>query len=332
MSTLNPTRRAALLTAAIVMAACSSEADDAASASASATTSSTVSGTATTVSTVAGTATTDVTTEPPDVDPVDLGRLVVLGEEFLLADVLALGGRPIASTATLEGEFSGIRRETGGIQPLSSTEANFELLASLEPDLILVTSGVIDLVGVELFEGIAPTTVIDSSDWRVQVEELGAAMGVPERADELLARYDNAVAAAEVDVPADVEITLATVYTGPSLAVWADGPVNIPQTLLDLGITLSPGGGELDGERNGRAFISNELIPLLDGDLLILAQSSGVEGEDASVAEIASEPLWQTLPAVQNDAVLTIDRLGYPGVEGRIRLIEDVVAAIDAGS
>lgn len=273
---------------------------------------------------------TATTTEPPADEaidsPVDLGRVVVIGEEFLLADFLALGGQAVASTATLGDRFVGIERDTTGIDPLSSIDANFELLASYQPDLIITTSGVVDLVGTSELEAIAETAIIDNSDWRQQVQELATAMGVPARADQLLAQYDEAVVAA--DIPDGLEMSAATVYSGENVAAWVDGPVNIPQVLLDLGISLSPGGGELDGESNGRVFISSELIPVLDGEVLILAQTSGVDGEEESLTSVSAQPLWQQLPAVSAGNVITIDRLGYPGVEGRIRIINDVLAEL----
>lgn len=263
-----------------------------------------------------------------DDGPLDLGRVVVIGEEFLLADVLALGGQPVAATATLEDRFVGIERDTSAIEPFSPIEPNFERLAAFQPDLIITTTGVASFVGEEIFEEIAETAIVDNSDWRAQVTQLGEAMGVPERAEALLASYDDAVAAASGQIPTDLRVTVATVYVGPSVAAWTDGPVNIPAVLLDLGITLTPGAGELDGESNGRVYLSEELITELDGDLLVLAQTAGVEGEDAALAEVAEGELWQGLPAVAADNTLTVDRLGYPGVEGRIRLIDDVLAAL----
>lgn len=269
------------------------------------------------------------TDEPAVDEPAEAPRLVVLGEDFVLADVLALGGQPVAATATLDDEFSGIERDTSMITPLSSTEANLELLASLEPDQILTTSFVVDQIDLDVLEAIAPTTVIGAEgDWRSQVREIAIALGNEDAGETLLARYETAVADAQQFLSADLVVTIATVYPGPSLAVWTDGPTNIPQTVLDLGATLSPGAGAYPDERNGRSFLSNELIGDLRAPVLILSQSSAVEGEDDAVAELTNDSLWATLPAVIDGAVITVDRLGYPGVEGRIRLIEDLVAGL----
>ena len=43
------------------------------------------------------------------------------------------------------------------------------------------------------------------------------------------------------------------------------------------------------------------------------------------LAEMEEDPLWQQLPAVESGNVHTVDRLGYPGIAGRIRLVGDLV-------
>ncbi|MEM8905333.1 MAG: hypothetical protein AAGF02_16650, partial [Actinomycetota bacterium] len=143
-----------------------------------------------------------------------------------------------------------------------------------------------------------------------------------------LARYDAAVEAGRAALPDRLVASLATVYPGPSLAVWVDGPTNIPQTVLDLGIELEPGPGRFDDERQGRVFLSGELVGELSAPLLILSQTSAVEGEDAALAELSADALWQGLPAVETGNVVTVDRLGHPGVEGRIALIDELVGAL----
>lgn len=256
-------------------------------------------------------------------------RVVVLGEDFVLADVLAMGVTPIAATATLNDTFAGIERDTTGIEPLSSTSPNLERLKSLGADLIIAAGFVADFLGEDVLNEIAPTAVLTAGDWRAALEDLGEALGAQQRAAELLAEYDGAVEEARAQIPSDLQATVATVYPGPTLAVWVDGPSNIPQTLIDLGITLQPGPGTFPDERFGRAYISSELIPSLSAPLLVLSQSDSVAGEMDALAEIQSSLIWQELPAVQRGASIVLDRLGYAGVEGRMRIIRDFVSALN---
>ncbi|WCO68792.1 ABC transporter substrate-binding protein [Iamia majanohamensis] len=251
----------------------------------------------------------------------ELGRVVVLGEDFLLADVLALGVQPVAATSTLGDTFSGIERDTSGIEPLDQLQLNAEQLAALRPDTLIVGQYVVDEVGIELLESVADTIVVpNDSDWRAAFTTLAEEVGATEAAEGLLADYDEAVARADEALPDDVSVSMPTVYSGENLAVWTDGPVNIPSTFLDAGVTLDPGAGELDGEQGGRVYISLERIGELDGDVIVMLQTEGVEGEDAALDAVQGNELWQTLPAVREDRVVVIDRLGYAGVEGRIRL------------
>lgn len=82
------------------------------------------------------------------------------------------------------------------------------------------------------------------------------------------------------------------------------------------------------GPTDGRAYISDEQIGLLDAPTLILMQTEYVEGEDEAIAAMEANPLWAELPAVQSGEVITVDRLGYPGISGRIRLVDVLVDAL----
>lgn len=260
---------------------------------------------------------------------LSLGRVVVLGEEFVLADVLAMGVTPIAATATLNDRFTGIDRDTSMIQPLPATEANFELLASLNPDLIIITQNLANYVNIDLLEGIASTKILTSDDWRQQVIELGQILDTPQRADDLLSEYDSVIAESKINITEEIQISLATIYPGMTIAAWVSGPSNIPQTLLDLGVTLYPNENTYPNARYGRSYLSVEQLSDFSSPVIVLSQSTDVEGEDQSLIDIEKNSLWKNLPAVKSGKVLTIDRLGYPGVEGRIRLIRDFLAGLN---
>ncbi|MAT01943.1 MAG: hypothetical protein CL421_02630 [Acidimicrobiaceae bacterium] len=263
----------------------------------------------------------------PD-ETLSLGRIVVLGEEFLLADVLAMGVTPTAATATLDGHFTGIVRDTSMIQPLPSTEANYELLASLDPDLIIITQNLANYINIDLLTEIASTEVLTSDDWRQQVIELGQVLDTPQRAEDLLTEYDSVIAESKIDITEGMEVSLATIYSGITIAAWVSGPSNIPQTLLDLGVTLYPNETTYPNVRYGRTYLSIEQLSDFSSPIIVLSQSTAVEGEDQSLIDIEKNLLWKNLPAVKSGKVLTIDRLGYPGVEGRIRLIKDFLAGL----
>lgn len=264
--------------------------------------------------------------------PTNPQRVVALGEEFLLADLLTLGVSVIASTATVQSAgFAGLDGfDTSAIEVLDGTEPDLERLVALAPDLLITYTYVWEAVGDDVLNGIAPTVVVgDEADWRAGFLALGALLAKEDAAEQALVAYDEAVAGAQGTLaPAGRPVSIATIYPESSLAVWVDGPTNIPQTVLDLGFTLDPGPGDIPDAENGRAFLSIEQLGLLRGEALLMLQSAAVEGEQASFDEVLNRPLWQTLPAVQADQVTILDRLGYPGVAGRQRLVADLTTAL----
>lgn len=274
----------------------------------------------------ATTTTTAATSEDPAVEDQ---RIVALGEEFLLADLLALGVTPVASTATVaEVGFVGLDESaTEGIEPLPSTEPNVERLAALEPDVIVATPFVVDQLGEDLLTGLAELVVVDSEDPREAMRQLGDAFGRTEEADALVTALDDAVAAGRERLPEGLEVSVATVYPGPSLAVWVAGPATVPDLLDELGVTMVPGADDVDAS-DGRAFISNERLDLLAAPTLVLLQSSIVEGEATAFEELSADPRWSALPAVADDRVIELDRLDYPGVVGRTEAVGALVAQL----
>jgi iron complex transport system substrate-binding protein len=261
------------------------------------------------------------------------GRVVALGEEFLLADLLALGIEPVASTATVvDAGFLGVDEfDTSGIEALSGNEPDFERLATFAADTLVTTQFVIDEVGREPLAANGDLVVLpDDADPERRLEILAETFGREREADELLAELDAARERARAAIESNdgsCVVSVATVYPS-QLAVWVAGPINIPQALLDLGCTLVPTPAEVDPAPNGRAYISLEQLGLLDAPTLVVMQSDEVEGETIAYRELTQGSLWQTLPAVEAGRVIEVDRLGYPGVPGQIRLFDDLGAAL----
>ncbi|MEM8706515.1 MAG: ABC transporter substrate-binding protein [Actinomycetota bacterium] len=266
-----------------------------------------------------------------DDSPVDLGRVVALGEDVLLANLLAMGVTPIFSTTNGADGFVGIERDTSGIEFAQSFNINAEELSTLDADLLITGQSFVDLANAgDIIDGLADEVVIlQENGWRESVVELAEALGVPERGAALLATYDAALAEAQGVLDPELVVSVASVYDF-AFAAWVDAPAAVPATLLDLGVTVSPGGGELANESFGRVRpLSDEQLPVLDGDILLLLQNFELESEAEALAAAEEQPLWQSIPAVAAGNVAQLDRIGYQGVEGRIRLIQDIITAIE---
>lgn len=256
----------------------------------------------------------------------DVGNVLALGEEFLLADLLALGITPVASTATVaEAGWQGLDDfDTDGIEVLPNTEANFEQLAKLDVDTVIVLQYVVDQVGMEKLSALGEVIVAPTGTGADELTELGKLVGREDQAAELVDQLEQTQADAKSSAGDDCEVSLATIYSGPAPAAWIAAPNNAAIALLDMGCTLAPSTDDADPDGAGRVYLSMEKLGLLDAPQMVLEQTPTVPGEDEALATIEDDPLWQQLPAVQADDVTTIDRLGYPGVAGLIRLYDEL--------
>lgn len=266
-----------------------------------------------------------------DADAPELGRVVALAEEFVLADLLALGITPVASTATVDAAgFQGLDEfDTSGIEILPQTTLSLEYLASLQPDTIVTLQFWVDQVGADVLEGIAEVIVIpDGLAAAEQIVVLGDLLGRPEHAAATLTELTDAQREATEQVEAGCSVSLATVYPGPTVAAFVDGPWPIPTAIQTVGCEIIPGPDVATPDANGRAWLSEEQLGLLDQAVLVLMQNETVEGEGDALREITSSPLWSTLPAVQADDVMVVDRLGYPGAAGLTRFYEELPSIV----
>lgn len=256
----------------------------------------------------------------------DLGNVLALGEEFLLADLLSLGIKPVASTATeADAGWQGLEGfDTEGIQILPNTEANYEQLAALDVDTLIVLQYVVDQIGMDKLEALGDVIVAPTGTGAEALTELGEQVGREGQAAALVDELDAAAAKASDSAGDDCEVSLATIYSGPTPAAWIAAPNNAAIALIDMGCTLVPSTDDASPYGAGRVYLSLERVGDLSAPVMILEQTDTVPGEEDAIAEIEALPLWQSLPAVKADQVSTIDRLGYPGAAGLIRLYDDL--------
>jgi iron complex transport system substrate-binding protein len=203
--------------------------------------------------------------------------VLALGEEYLLADLLTLGIRPIASTANvvLDEGFAGLGEfDTEGIEALPSNEPNLERLAGYRADVVVANTFVADYLGREVLEGLGGELVVVPDDHAERILALGNTFDRRSEAEAALADLDEAIAAGAATLNAGGRaVSVATVYPGSTVAAWVDGPIDVPATLLAMGFTLRPGATDVEGEEGGRLYLSNEQLDVLDADTLVALQS-----------------------------------------------------------
>ncbi|MDY7102281.1 MAG: ABC transporter substrate-binding protein [Actinomycetota bacterium] len=285
------------------------------------------------VSTTTAAPTTTAETVPEESEPVNVDafeqRVVLFGAEELLADALALGVEPVASSSTLGAEtgegFTGIPDYvTTDVEVLSHPYVNFEQLAALEPDIIVGIAPIIDGHGPELFEEIADTWVVPHDVTpEQQVRLLGEAFGRSERAEELVAELEAAATDA-AGAAGDCDVSIATIYAGPEIAVFVGGSWPIPWAVQTVGCELVPTPAEVSPDDVGRATISLETLGLLSAPDIVLMHIAWGD-EIGALEEVTGTDVWQALPAVQTGNVHLFDRIGFRGIEGRIRALDEMI-------
>ena len=263
----------------------------------------------------------------------DLGRVVVLAEEFMLADVMSLGIEPIASTASVpEVGFQGLDGfDTTGIEILPMTTLNLEQLAALQPDTIVTLQFWIDQIGADQLGGLGDVIAVpDGLTIPERLSFLGERLGRPSQAASVVGDLEEATVAAAAAIPDDCTVSLAAIYPGPSPAAFVAGPWELPTSILAAGCRLDPGPNDAAPDGNGRVYLSLEQLGILDAPTLVLLQSPTVPGEQEALDQIEANPLWATLPAVRDGNVIVFDRLGYPGAAGQIRFLGELADRLEA--
>ena len=165
---------------------------------------------------------------------------------------------------------------------------NFEAIAAAKPDLIIAYS-YLESAEYQTLAAIAPTLVEpeEGTQWPQHTRDVGRALGMPERADELVAEVEGAFRAAQDAHPEFEDTTMAIQFALEPSSYYLLEPTDPRVGLFtSLGFTLPETTGE----------ISQEQVELLDQELLV------VIGRDE--ADYASDQLFQGLDAVREGRVV----------------------------
>lgn len=152
---------------------------------------------------------------------------------------------------------------------LNMLEIEFEKVAALEPDLILAVMSGVTRADYAKLSAIAPTVAqpVDYQDWAVpfrpHTELVGAALGQPRRATELITALETAFAVARTEHLdlAGKSAACAELWDADFAVLGGTAPRT--QFLLDLGMTLPAELGDLVGTEYN-APLSSERVDLLD--------------------------------------------------------------------
>ncbi len=241
--------------------------------------------------------------------PTRVGCVTDGGE---LAAVLALGVTPVGFgqrndpltpwTAAAGGDDPAIDR-----YPLAG-EPNFEVMAAWRPDLLLGQLGFVTTDTIADYQAIAPTVATQSVEWRVSLRQVAAALGLEQRAEEIVADIEARTA--------EVADALSPLQ-GRSIAVLAprdDGSIgerlsnsSFGLLLDELGLSTLPAPPEQEAGAAVRDVqeVVPERLGEVDAEVIIVLDFIDADPIDT----LAANPLWANLPAVRSGevAVLSAD-------------------------
>jgi iron complex transport system substrate-binding protein len=238
-------------------------------------------------------------TEVPD----DPERVVVLTNEGTEA-LLALGVTPVGAANSWNGDpwWDHIAAAMGDAVPLGTESAvNLELVAALEPDLIIGNAQRHEEIYPQL-STIAPTVLSQElrGDWKINFRLYAEALGREEEAAEVIADYDAAVAELRAALGPALEEEVSVIRFLP-------GQIRIYQLDSFSGVLLADLGfarPEIQNVEDFAIFTGKESIPDMDGDRIFHFTYETGDGEgDALARDVLSDPLWQSLSAVEGGRV-----------------------------
>jgi iron complex transport system substrate-binding protein len=234
------------------------------------------------------------TTEVPDAPQ----RVVVLTNEGTEA-LLAVGITPIGAVRSWLGDpwYDHIAEEMADVTVLGEESAiNLELLAALEPDLIIGTKIRHEQI-YEQLSAIAPTVISERlrGDWKINMELYAEAVGKSAEAEAEFAAYDariSAISEALGEAKAE-EISLVRFMAGRTRIYLKD---------TFAGNVLSQIGFARPANQDRDEFadeVTKERISEFQGDrLFYFVYETGDGAAETAAAEWMADPLWAALPVV----------------------------------
>ena len=226
-------------------------------------------------------------------------RIVVLTNEGTEA-LLALGVTPVGAANSWNGDpwWDHISDAMDGAEPVGKESAvNLELIAALEPDLILANKQRHEEIYPQL-TAVAPTVMSKElrGDWKINFRLYAEALGKEQEADAAIADYDASVADLREKLGDHLNEEVSVIRFVP-------GQIRIYQLDSFSGVLLKDIGFHRPANQNVEEFAirtGKESIPDMDGDRIFYFTYDTGDGKGTSLEEeVLADPLWQSLSAVK---------------------------------
>jgi iron complex transport system substrate-binding protein len=197
--------------------------------------------------------------------------------------------------------------QAGNMTSVGSFNApNLEVIASLDPDLIFATGGVLGETITTLRDMGYPVVVLDPTTINGVIDNIELAGKLTNKNDEAIAIIEDITARI-----AAVETTVATADSIPTVyyevwydptSLWTSGSQSWQNELIEIA-----GGVNLFADQDQEYFLSSaEAVITRNPDLMIVPEEHGVNFW-GSFDTIKDRPGWETISALQNDRIYDID-------------------------
>ena len=242
--------------------------------------------------------------------PEEPERVVALGWSDA-ETALALGVQPVGASDWLGFGGEGVGPWAEGLydeapEIIETLEPSLEAIAALDPDLILDTRAPATQDRHDALSAIAPTIGQPEgvgpyqTTWQQQLDLVGQALGREEEAAELQAEVEQQFTeAAEANPQFEGTEVAVGAYTSEGFGAYVRGDTRV-DFMEALGFTNEAAIQDLAGE-SFSVSLSEEQVPLLDAPLTVVFPIF------VDAAQITSNPLWQSLPSVQQGNALVLE-------------------------
>lgn len=222
-----------------------------------------------------------------------------------------------------EGELAWLSPEQKQINEAAvdtGDEVDYETVASLEPDLIVVyePSHVLPGYNEERLRSVAPTVYItlDTANWKTQVERLADAVDELDNFDADKDQYDTLVAEIK-DEHADLldstgfvvlnRFSGGTGPTGTAEFFWEYADSFCTNYLGDVGLKILPENPQVEEVGDTGLNVSIEQLSDTAADADALIYPLGADGSVKPLfAELQDSNIWQSLPQVQDGRAIGV--------------------------
>jgi iron complex transport system substrate-binding protein len=222
--------------------------------------------------------------------------------------------------------------EEAPVTDLSGYQPNLEAIADYEPDLVIVSDDLGDVVD-GLGQLDIPVVVLGAAatldDSYAQIEQLGAATGHVGDAAEVVAQMQTDIDRIVADFTgSDETLTYFHELTDTLYSVTSDTFIGEVYGLLGMQSIADEAGDDAGGYPQ----LSAEFVVAADPDIIFLADAeSGGVGPD----DVAARPGWASMSAVTGDRIIVVDedvasRWGPRIVEFLETVANDVSASVSA--